>query len=251
MVPSDYGRYKFSVKELESYLIRSYLVMFVCAYVFYGNLIFSLIVGLLCVGGLGVYRKLKVEERRNSLRLQFKDMLYSMSSSITSGRHLKEAIEDSEEAVSLINGSDAILTREIRHMCRLMQETNCSAEDAFRDLAVRSGVKEIMDFSDVCMICQYTGGNLADMISKAVMMLTQNIELQREKDVLLSQKKLESRILVMMPVLLTALTNLAAPDYLESMYTTLIGRFIMTVALLSNLVSFLWSMKLIGSRVQM
>ncbi len=251
MVPASYDHYRFSAKELRDYFLKAYFALFVCAYVFYRNLPVALFAGALSAAGLGVYRKSLIEKRRNRIRTQFKDMLYSISSSITSGRHLKEAISDSLETVTLIHGEDAALAAEIRNMCRLMNETNCTAETALEDLAVRSGVKEIVDFTDVCVICQYTGGNLADMITKAVMLLTQNIELQREKDVMLSQKKLECRILALMPVLVTALINLAAADYLQVMYTTAIGRFIMTIALITNAGSFLWSMKMISSRVQM
>ena len=77
------------------------------------------------------------------------------------------------------------------------------------------------------------------MISKAVDLLTQNIELQKEKDLMLMQKKLESRILAVMPVAVTALINLASSDYLETMYTTFTGRIIMTIALAGTVGSFL------------
>ncbi len=251
MVPSSYDQYTFSAKELRGYFLKCYCVLFVCAYVFYRNFPVALAAGVFSAAGLGIFRKSLIDERKNSVRAQFKDMLYSISSSITSGRHLKEAIEESLETVVLIHGEQAVLATEIRNMCRLMRETNCTAETALQDLADRSGIKEIADFTDVCVICQYTGGDLADMIAKAVMLLTQNIELQREKDVMLSQKKLECKILALMPVLVTALINLTAADYLAVMYTTLIGRFIMTMALFVNAGSFLWSMKMIGSRVQM
>ena len=251
MVPLSYDEYTFSAKELRDYLMKSYAALFICAYVFYRNLPFALAAGVFCAAGLGIYRKALIEERKNSIRTQFKDMLYSISSSITSGRHLKEAISESLETVVLIHGENAVLAAEIRNMCRLMNETNCTAETALQDLTERSGVKEIADFTDVCVICQYTGGNLADMIAKAVMLLTQTIELQREKDVMLSQKKLECRILALMPVLVTALINLTAADYLEVMYTTVIGRGIMTAALFVNAASYLWSMNMIGSRVQL
>ena len=251
MVPLSYDEYTFSGKELRRYFVKSYSALFVCAYVFYRNLPVALAAGACCAAGLGIFRNSLIEERRNKIRLQFKDMLYSISSSITSGRHLKEAIEESLETVVLIHGEHAVLAAEIRNMCRLMKETNCTAENALQDLSDRTGVKEIADFTDVCVICQYTGGNLADMIAKAVMLLTQNIELQREKDVMLSQKKLECRILALMPVLVTALINLTAADYLAVMYTTVIGRGIMTAALFVNAASFLWSMNMIGSRVQM
>ena len=82
------------------------------------------------------------------------------------------------------------------------------------------------------------------MILKAVYVLTENIELEREKEVLLSEKKIESRILTCMPIIVIALINLLSSDYLEVMYTTVLGRFIMTVSFLLTMISFLWSSKM-------
>ncbi|MGI6206507.1 MAG: type II secretion system F family protein [Anaerovoracaceae bacterium] len=183
------------------------------------------------------------------LRIQFKDMLYSISSSVSSGRHLKEAIIDAEAPAALIHGGDSMIVREIRNMKRIMTETNCSEDVVFTDLAKRSKIREIADFTDVCITCKYTGGDLTAMIDKAVLLLGENIELQREKDVMLSQKKLESKILVVMPVALTALVNLCSADYLAVMYQTFLGRIIMTAAFLGTAGSYLWSSRMINAQV--
>ena len=249
-VPTDYSKYNLSGAELRDYLFKAFTALFICGYVFYGNLSAALTAGVLSLAGLKSYRKSLADKRKSQLRLQFKDLLYSVSSSVSSGRHLNEALEDSESAVALIHGKDSILALEIRNMCRVMRETNCSEEVVLTDLSKRSGIREIADFTDVCLTCKYSGGDLTKMISKAVYLLTQNIELQKEKDVMLSQKKLESRILAVMPVAVTAMINLTSGDYLSMMYTTFTGRIIMTVALAGTLGSFLWSSRMINADVK-
>ena len=249
-VPSDYSVYHLSKAELRNYFMKSFLSLFICGYVFYGNIIAAMIAGALSVSGLKTYRKTLAARRRSELRVQFKDLLYSVSSSVSSGRHLNEALEDSEGAVALIHGRESILAVEIRNMCRVMRDTNCSEDVVLTDLSKRSGIREIADFTDVCLTCKYSGGDLTKMISKAVYLLTQNIELQKEKDVMLSQKKLESKILAVMPVAVTALINLASSDYLAMMYTTFTGRVIMTIALAGTAGSFLWSSRMINAEVK-
>lgn len=249
-VPSDYSQYNLSKTELRDYLFKSSLALFICGYIFYGNLPAALTAGAFSLAGLKSYRKSLADKRKSQLRVQFKDLLYSVSSSVSSGRHLNEALEDSESAVALIHGNDSILALEIRNMCRVMRETNCSEDVVLTDLSKRSGVREISDFTDVCLTCKYSGGDLTKMISKAVYLLTQNIELQKEKDVMLSQKKLECRILAVMPVAVTAMINLTSGDYLSMMYTTFTGRVIMTAALAGTLGSFLWSSRMINADVK-
>ena len=249
-VPSDYSVYNLSKAELRDYFLKAFSALFICGYVFYGSFIAALTAGTLSAAGLKAYRKALADRRKSELRVQFKDLLYSVSSSVSSGRHLNEALEDSESAVELIHGYDSILAAEIRNMCRIMRDTNCGEDVVLTDLSKRSGIQEIADFTDVCLTCKYSGGDLTRMISKAVYLLTQNIELQKEKDVMLSQKKLESRILAVMPVAVTAMINLTSGDYLSMMYTTFTGRVIMTVALAGTVGSFLWSSHMINGEVK-
>lgn len=224
-------------------------MLFICGFVFYKSVIAACCVMLFSAAGLKAYSRTLADRRKMELRIQFKDMLYSISSSVSSGRHLKEAIIDAEAPAALIHGGDSMIVREIRNMKRIMTETNCSEDVVFTDLAKRSKIREIADFTDVCITCKYTGGDLTAMIDKAVLLLGENIELQREKDVMLSQKKLESKILVVMPVALTALVNLCSADYLAVMYQTFLGRIIMTAAFLGTAGSYLWSSRMINAQV--
>ncbi len=109
---------------------------------------------------------------------------------------------------------------------------------ALRDLAGRSHIDEISEFVDVCITCRRTGGDIGSLIGKASEIITQNIELMREKNVLLSQKRLESRLLALMPPVVILLINMSSSDYLFLMYTTLEGRLIMTISLLCTAGAF-------------
>lgn len=243
-MPRDYDHYRLGRKELERYFLLTGGVLFVTGYVFYHSLLVSVLLCLLSAAGIPYYRRLLTDRRKNLMRLQFKDMLYSVASSVTAGRHLPEAIEESESAVSLIHGADSILAQEIRSMVRQMKEANASDEKVLADLALRTDIWEICEFADVCLTCRKTGGDLAKMIGRAVTLLSENIEIQREKEVLMVQKKMESRILAAMPLMVAGLINLSSSDYLDVMYTTATGRILMTGALFGTVFSFLWSMKL-------
>ena len=231
LLPENYDIYRLSGSELQNYFTITVLVIFCTGYVFYRSVPAALVMCLLSVAGLPHYRSMLADRRKNMLRLQFKDMLYSVSSSVTAGRYLPEAIEESYDAVSLIHGSDSILAIEIKNMVRQMKEANSSDETVLRSLAERSCIREITDFSDACSTCRRTGGDLNRMI-------------QKEKEVLMAQKKLESRLLAGMPVAVTGLINLSSSDYLDVMYDTALGRILMTAAFAGTVFSFLYSMKM-------
>ena len=244
MVPEDYDVCMLTREQKKRYFMFAFPVLFLLGYVFYSGIIVPLLMGCISIPCLRFYAKSEADKRKNILRIQLKDMLYSISSSVNAGRHLGEAISDSEEAVSLIHGVDSLITREIRYMKVQMSELNCSEETVLRNFAKRTHIREISDFADVCIICRKTGGDLAGAVYRSVQQLCENIDLKREKDVLMSQKKLESKILAVMPGLIIALIRLSSSGYLDVMYETLTGRLLMTAALAANAGSFLWCLKL-------
>ncbi len=244
MPTENYDVYKLSRKELQNYFTITLIVIFCTGYVFYRSVPLALAMCMLSFAGLKHYKGMLADRRKNTLRMQFKDMLYSVSSSVTAGRYLPEAIEESYHSVALIHGDDSVLAVEIKNMIRQMRDANSSDEAVLKSLAERSRIREITDFSDACSTCRRTGGDLNRMIQRSAELLSHNIEMQKEKEVLMAQKKLESRLLAGMPVVVTGLINLSSSDYLDVMYDTALGRILMTVAFAGTVFSFLYSIKM-------
>lgn len=244
MLPEDYDVYVLSRREKQNYFTVTLLILFGAGYVFYKSILTAALMCLLSAAGLPFYRRMLADRRKNALRMQFKDMLYSVSSSVTAGRHLPEAIECSYSSVAMIHGEQSVLVLEIKNMIRQMKQANSSDEAVIKDLALRSKVREINDFADACSTCRRSGGDLNKMIYHSVTLLSRNIEIQKEKEVLMAQKKLESRILAAMPLIVTGFINISSSDYLDCMYTTFTGRVLMSAAFAGTVISFLWSMKM-------
>ena len=242
----DYDLYEMKPDERKKILLLTALSAGLCGYLYFHSLFAGMIFIVFSLFIIPVYKKLRAENQKQELRIQFRDFLYSVSASVNTGRSLDEALEDSCEPMMMIYGERSPLVLELAHMAHVIRDTNGSAETLLKDLARRSHIEEIGEFVDVCTTCRKTGGDLASLVGKASEILTQNIELRSEKHVLLSQKKLESRILALMPPAVILLINLSSSDYLGIMYTTLEGHMIMALSLAATLGSFLWSFRLIS-----
>lgn len=242
----NYDEYEMESRERNRILLLSVLFSGLCGYLYFHSAAAVVIFIFASFPVLPVYKKFRAESQKQELRMQFRDFLYSVSASVSTGRNLEEAVEDACEPLMLIYEGNAPVVRELSHMTRVIRDTNGSAEVLLKDLANRSHIEEIGEFVDVCAVCRKTGGDLSSLIGKASEILTQNIELRNEKHMLLSQKKLESRILALMPPAVILLINLSSPDYLEMMYSTLEGKMIMAVSFAATLGSFLWSFRLIS-----
>lgn len=243
---TDYDVYRMDVKERSKVFALVITAGVLCGYLYFRSLFACALFGILSLGVIPMYKKLKSDERKRKLRAEFRDFLYSISSSVNAGRSLEEAMEEAVGPVSLIHGDKCCMVSELERMNLIIRETNSGAEPLLRDLALRSHLDEISEFVDVCATCRKTGGDMNTLILKASDIITQHIELEREKEVVLSEKKLESRILALMPPAVILLINISSSDYLAMMYMTTTGRLIMAASLISTIGSFLWSFKLIS-----
>lgn len=67
-------------------------------------------------------------------------------------------------------------------------------------------------------------------VNKAAAVIGEKIGVEQEIRTMVSQKKLEGRIITAMPLLVILFLQTASPEYLSVMYTTLAGRILMSVA---------------------
>ena len=109
-------------------------------------------------------------------------------------------------------------------------ETDIGVWEAF---AAKSGLEDAADFTQVFRACRETGGNMIRAVNKAASVIGEKISVETEIKTMISQKKLEGRIITAMPVGIVIFLQAVSPDYLSVMYCTFAGRILMSAALLT------------------
>lgn len=227
----DYSEYRLSKKETITFLTAGYIAAFTILFLFYHSIVFSLAGGILPYFALRKYSQWKAEKRRALLTTQFKDLLYSLSASIAANLQIPEALGNGLESLRLLYGESTPLIMELKYMVKNISENRESDILTLLDFAKRSHCEDIDHFVQVYMTCRTTGGNLEKVIKSTTEILTDKINIESEIRTLTAQKKFEGNIISLMPFAILLFLNLFSPDYLEPLYTTLAGRFIMTAAL--------------------
>ena len=174
--------------------------------------------------------RLKGEKRRQRLTAQFRDGALSVSAAMTSGYSVENAFRAAAEEMRLLYGEDGIITKEFRMICRKI-ELNETAEDAVRDLAFRSGCREIQQFADVFAAAKRSSGQIAPVLKDTADWISRRIAVQEEIRTLIAAKRLEQRIMCVMPAGILVYINLGDPGFTDPLYMTAAGRIIMTVCL--------------------
>lgn len=235
--------------QLLGYLLV-YLILFFCiGMLFYERIVIGLLMSPCGFFLLYFRRKELLEKQKDTLRLQFKDMLYYLSISISAGKSVESAFVDVEKAMrSLYPDGKAQIMFELKRINGQLAMRE-PLENLLADLAERSGIEDIRCFSDVFVICRKTGGNLVEVVQHASRIIREKIEMQSEIQTMIAAKKMEQRILSITPFAMVLFVKTASADFMGALFGTFSGSMVMTAALLLIGIGYAVSMRIMNIRV--
>ncbi len=179
------------------------------------------------------------DRRMKKLRSDLVDFLYSISSSVASGLHMRDALKEAETALE-----EGALLREIKVMNGKIESLNIGEKQLLADFAQRSGIEELKNFTDSYYACRDAGGDLTAVISRGMQVITDKLMIERDMKTLIAQKVFEGKLIAALPLVVILCLRLASPDYLLPLYESGAGRIIMGIALGSMVFAFSYAKKL-------
>lgn len=177
------------------------------------------------------YMRWQLQRRKRILLLQFRDVLYSISSAVSVGRSMAQALEESMDFWKGTYDEKDLIMRELAAMVRQMKEGNARDLDVLKDFAGRSGLQDILDFVMVYENCRTSGADLVKAIDRATGIIGDRIDLERELHMLMAQKQFEGRIIMISPFALLLFLKISSPGFLEPLTASSAGMMVSTAAL--------------------
>lgn len=242
----DYSKYDMKEKERILFYSSGFFVIAAIIFLFYRSFILSGAGGLLIILLKPYYEKYRVRMRMQKLTVQFKDMLCSISSSIASGRQMSEAIVEASDDLALMYDSSEPIMVELCHMKRSITENNETDRVLLTDFAERSKNEDINNFAQVYVTCRSLGGDMEKIVTHTAVIITEKMNIEREIKALTAQKKLEGRIIALMPVIMLLALNVFSPAYIAPLYAGMAGRLIMSGCFIVLLLG-VWMMEKISA----
>lgn len=244
----DYADYHFSFGEGALALLEGAFLVAMIGYFFYRS-------WLACICLLPVFvlfmkekKKELAKKRRQELSLQFKDLALALSTNVKAGYSIENALRESFRDVELLYGADSLICQEVRHMLRGL-ENNVILERLLYDLGIRSHVSDIMQFADVFLIAKRSGGNLTEILEKTAAVIEQKIETDKEIQLMISSKKMEQKIMNMVPFLIIFYIQTTSKGFFDVLYHNIVGIAVMTVCLLFYGAAYLFSKRIVEIEV--
>lgn len=153
---------------------------------------------------------------------------------------LENAFLDAGKEMKELHGEGGMMQTELEIINRKVC-MNQPLEVVFEEFAKKSGIEEIENFSEVLSFAKRGGGNLVGIIQNTVRNISSKIRIEEEIQTMIAQKRLEQKVMNVMPVFLLFYLDIASPGYLDVLYHNILGVIFMTICLLGYLASILLS----------
>lgn len=245
----NYNTYVYTTKQKCLYAAEGMVVMFAIGYIFYHHVLISVIISLTGLYFLKIKKKQLIIRQKQELNIQFKDLLYFLSTSLSAGRSLENSFQGSLSSLQgLYSEEGSYIVPEVKAIIGKLHMGE-NIEDCLMDLTKRSQVEDISNFTDVLITCKRKGGNINEVIRNTSGVIKDRIEIKQEIGVMLAGKKSEQKILCLSPMALILFLTWSAYDFMAPVFESLAGNIAMTASLVLVVTGFIWSEKIMDISV--
>lgn len=196
-----------------------------------------------------VYQKKRQVERNTRLiGIQFRDAISSVLTSLKAGYSPENAFLEAHHDMELLYGKKSLICAALSKIGKGIKN-NIPLEKLIYRLGKESGNGDIQDFAEVFAVAKRSGGNMTQIIARTITVISQKMDVEKEIDVLISAKRMEARIMNLVPFFIIFYISLTSPGFFDPLYHNLFGVVIMTVCMAFYVVSYFMSERIVNINV--
>ena len=245
---TNYDRHRLTMQEELKCAATSFLLALFAAWLLYKNIRGLLLIVPIATVCRRSYRRKIIISRKRTLLLHFKDAMQSVSVAILSGFSIENAWIESEKELVELYGRNADMTEEMRQMNRGIR-MNQPVEQLLLSFAQRSHCEEIMEFAEIFRFAKRNGGNFGKIIQSTISHIEERMEVEREIETIMAGKRMEQKVMNIIPICLMAYLNFTSEEFLSPLYGNVFGVCVMTIAFVLYLIALWLAQKMVDIRV--
>ncbi|MED4876227.1 type II secretion system F family protein [Anoxybacillus geothermalis] len=237
LIPKKMKQFIFHDEDGNKYeWIRIALICAGCmafGFILFQNLFYTILSGCLALLYPRIAQKRKREKLKEAFILQFRDAILSIANSLKAGASLQTALMRCQYDLEKQIGK-----KKLKPLLIELEKLNnnikfgLSVDEALLRFKEQNDYEEVQQFIDATLITKSKGGNLTEVIENISQMISDKITIQQEIKLATAQKRMEARILTIMPIALVFLIMLLNPSYLAPMYQSWFGTTLLFLAAL-------------------
>lgn len=211
-------------------LIKGTALLGAAGYLFYSSwaALFLLPPALYFYMRLWLSEQLKRQEQK--FRGQFCTAIEAVAGALKVGYSVENAIREAAREIKPLFKKECRIRREFERMIHQL-DLNQSAEQVIQELAERVEQEDVSNFAAVFTVAKRTGGDSIAILRDSVKVIGQKIEADKEIQTLLSAKKLEFKVMCVVPFGILFYMRLAFPGFMDILYGNLFGAALMSICL--------------------
>ena len=244
----NYKTYIFSPQELFLYCAEGILIAAAAAFVFYRSVVAFLLLLPLLPLFLSYIKKVLIRRRRYELMLEFREAIMAVQAALNAGYSIENAFVEAARDMENMYGRDGLITAELMVLSRRLR-SNENLEKILYELAERSGVEDITDFSNVFTAAKRSGGDMSRIIRRASDTIGDKIDVRRDIETIMSSKRFENRIMELVPFGMILYIGLTSPDFIAVLYHNAAGEIVMTVCLVLYALGLILSERIVNIEI--
>jgi tight adherence protein B len=199
-------------------------------------------VGLLMGSMPLVYVSQRKKKRVRRFEQQFPDALDMLTNALRAGMALNGAIQVvADESPDPVAKEFAILFEENR--------LGLDMKEALRKLGERVDSAEVNLFVTATILQRETGGNLVEVLEGTAAIIRDRFRILGDVRTLTAQAKLSGIVLTVLPIVMAGVILTVAPDYLMGLAEDPIGKYMIAMAVMMQIVGFFIMRRIVDIKV--
>ena len=212
--------------------------------------IFYKVVPLSCIGGgavgiinIFISAQNAVKKRKTKLRVQFFDLLEALSVSMRAGNPVYKALEGARADLLLLHPENSDIITELDVIIGKFNNS-VPLSESISDFAERSGLEDIASFASVYATIEGKSSRANEIVRETQQIIADKMEIEMEIDTLMTAAKNQMNIMLFMPLVILGVMGYAGAGFMDSIFTTALGRAVATAGLIIFVFSFMLGRKI-------
>ena len=167
---------------------------------------------------------------------------------LKAGYSVENAFREAKKDMDLLYGEKSLISRHFERICKGLKN-NIPLEKLLFAFGQESQNTDIQEFAGVFAVAKRSGGNMTEIIGRSISVISQKVEVEKEIDVLISAKRMEARIMNVVPFFIIFYINLTSRGFFEPLYHNVFGIVLMTICMAVYIAAYLLSEKIVNISV--
>lgn len=226
----DYRKLRLERNEIIRYALEAGALTGLVGFCYYNSLAALLFYPLVLLFYLRYKTKTRIRQRREELKLQFKDAVQAIAAALRAGYSAENAVAEAGRDLTRVYSERADMVQELAAMQRKM-EGGQTIESVMENFGERSGIEEAETFAEIFAVGKRNGGDLIGIMNDTARTIAQTVETERSVAASLGSRRYEQRIMNAIPFAMLLYLRVGSRGFLDPLYGNLAGVLIMTFCL--------------------